>query len=276
MGLTLAEIMLLIIFALLLVIGRDLVSGADDKTIKSKLIALFESLGLPGASEANDFEENFRRLTVFARAGSVVMPGLVDPTTVVNADEAVDRIRRQMTLGRETQAAFGPNRTGQKEEDAAREFVKAAGALYRDQNQAAGPGSATIWLNGLQACKEKCGGGGAPTSCVFEPDGSPSYIYDATLNSGSIQLKDNNVAALSSIGNLPPVAIEFGPELSMTEFLNQTRPLFDWSKDKGCRFYVKILDQTAAAEKSVYKQRLRTVGQHFYHFEPLGDASSRP
>ena len=48
------------------------------------------------------------------------------------------------------------------------------------------------------------------------------------------------------------------------EFLTSTRPLFEWSKEKECRFFVRVYDLTKLDEKAIYKNRLRDVESHFY------------
>ena len=64
--------------------------------------------------------------------------------------------------------------------------------------------------------------------------------------------------------NLPTDAIRLNEILSNRDFLSSTRPLYEWSENKQCRFFVRVEDDTLINEKAVYKDRLKTVERHFY------------
>ena len=64
----------------------------------------------------------------------------------------------------------------------------------------------------------------------------------------------------------------FNQEVQPAQFRNMSRPVYEWSVKKGCRFFVRVYDLTKAEEKAIYKQHLRTVEEHFYPYEVLNGA----
>ena len=66
---------------------------------------------------------------------------------------------------------------------------------------------------------------------------------------------------------LPLQQVIFDQELSHEVFLRTASPLYEWSKKEGCRFFVRVYDQTGPHEKSLYKKRLQAVEGRFYKWE---------
>jgi hypothetical protein len=92
-----------------------------------------------------------------------------------------------------------------------------------------------------------------------------------TLASGSVLVHDNSLPHhASEQATLPIGGMGFDRNVGSAEFLTMTLPLYQWSEAHDCRFFVRIIDETAVHEKAVYKRELRIVGQHFYYFEDVG------
>lgn len=107
-------------------------------------------------------------------------------------------------------------------------------------------------------------------ACWADQTGKPEYIFDVTLKSHSLVIRDNALPnRRSEEASLPIQQVMFGGDLGQDEFRMQTRALFEWSEKEQCRFFVRVLDATAAHEKDIYKRQLRTVGEHFYYYEDL-------
>ena len=106
-------------------------------------------------------------------------------------------------------------------------------------------------------------------ACWANPvTGKPEYIFDIALQSGAIRVHDNALPNRQrEQAKLPLSDLQFDRSLSFNEFRAATRPLFQWSEKEGCRFFVRVTDETAAHEKTKYKLVLRTVQEHFYTFE---------
>ena len=107
-------------------------------------------------------------------------------------------------------------------------------------------------------------------ACWASPvDGKPEYIFQVNLQSSAIVVEDRKLPNhVEDQALLPITPIQFSQAISASDFLAQTRPIYDWSVAHGCRFFVIIADQTGPAEKARYKQQVRTIETHFYKFEP--------
>ena len=65
---------------------------------------------------------------------------------------------------------------------------------------------------------------------------------------------------IRSLGVLNGVALH-------CQYLDETRPVFNWSEANACRFFVRIEDHTQAMNKSQYKVMKRYIEYHFYTYE---------
>lgn len=114
---------------------------------------------------------------------------------------------------------------------------------------------------------EAAGKGTEKPACWATKEGRPEYIFEITLSSGGMRIHDRALPhrkAQQAI--LPLSSIHFDQTVSPSDYRRQTRPLFDWGEARGCRFFVVAVDGTGAAEKQVFKQRLRVMEEHFYKF----------
>jgi hypothetical protein len=106
-------------------------------------------------------------------------------------------------------------------------------------------------------------------ACWANPDtGRPEYVFNVSLTANSVRIQDN--ALLSSqrdLVALPLAGVHFERPLGFNDFRDETRSLFQWSEKQGCRFFVRVVDETAAHEKAGYKLALRVVQERFYTFE---------
>ena len=109
------------------------------------------------------------------------------------------------------------------------------------------------------------------TSCWLNTSNKPEYLFNVTLTSQGIMVHGrlHPPRRQQELAQLPLSTIKRKLPLSSSSFRSQTRPIFDWSKESNCRFFVKVSDQTGPAEKALYKHYLRVVGEHFYTYEPV-------
>jgi hypothetical protein len=106
-----------------------------------------------------------------------------------------------------------------------------------------------------------------PPCWADEVTGKPEYIFDVSITSAGIVIRDNAIPhRAAEEAQLPIKGIDFGRTLSAASFTAETRPLLDWSsrQDPVCRFFVRLYDLTGPAEKTTFKNGLRTVEGHFY------------
>lgn len=102
-------------------------------------------------------------------------------------------------------------------------------------------------------------------SCWYDADRSVAYLFDIALtNDGFVLQAARAPEHHHKRASLPLADVVTGRTLSAEQFLAQTRPLFRWSVGEDCRFFVRAFDLTAAAQKELYKTRMRTLESRFY------------
>jgi hypothetical protein len=115
--------------------------------------------------------------------------------------------------------------------------------------------------------------GGAGTvypSCWVTPDGGTEFVLDVDLLSspdgGRLVIHDSQVP-----GHIDEKArlfsdVQFNQPLTDSAFLDETRQFYDFGtkQQPECRFFVRVNDQTAAQDKSTFKELLLTVEKNFY------------
>lgn len=103
------------------------------------------------------------------------------------------------------------------------------------------------------------------TPC-WATNGVVDFIFDVALTDEGMKIRRNDVPQWAEdYDRLPVEAIRLGPVIPQSEFVGSTRPLFDYSnrKDKDCRFFVRLYDETSVNAKLIYQQRRRAVEGHF-------------
>ncbi len=105
-------------------------------------------------------------------------------------------------------------------------------------------------------------------ACWATNDGKPEYIYDIAITSDSITIRDILLAHRSEDKvKLPTNLIQLNESLSVEAFLEQTEPLFIWSENNNCRFFVRLYDETLTHQKNIYKNMRNITGYRFYSYE---------
>lgn len=269
MGLTMAEIMVLVLFALMLLIGFQAKQNAEQQGAQERLVAIAQHLGV----EPQDIPDNFDRLVAAAELARELER---DAKPGTPGAEVLKDAKEMLALGKQATQALGKNRVGQSAKQAAEEFIKSAAAAFDIQGRKFG--SSKMWISDAASAQKKDEGNGRVLPpCVTAPDGKPAYIFTARLFNEDLQLEDRDVSHVQALGEVSAMfeKIVRGQRISSATFLEQTADVFEWSKATNCRFYTWIEDATGPTEKRLYKQRLRTVGQHFYYFEPNESVEGR-
>ena len=122
------------------------------------------------------------------------------------------------------------------------------------------------------------GGGTDHPSCWYDDDGSVAYLFDVGLmETGLILRLHESPQHEDERRELPLSPIQFGRVLSSTQFVEQTRPIYDRSVAQECRFFALAFDHTSPAQKELYKTRMQQLEQHFYKFAyPTGPSPFAP
>jgi hypothetical protein len=117
------------------------------------------------------------------------------------------------------------------------------------------------------------GQGKGERPCWVRPDGKIEYLYDVVLTSNGIRMREYMLPDRAAARTRYPMpAIDAGETLTPGEFLRRTYPLYRSSLAENCRFFVVIYDGTGAQEKVLYKSLLKTVESHFYKSLDSGPA----
>lgn len=101
--------------------------------------------------------------------------------------------------------------------------------------------------------------------CWADLNGKPEYIYNTDLTSSGIIIHDNHLPnRVEEQASLPIAQIVYEAPLNASAFLQQTYPLLKWGKEHDCRFFVRVADKTEDNQKELYKKLLEAVEGSFY------------
>ena len=260
LGLTMAEVGILVIFVLLLLLAlaafdrkqyAKAVPVPQDRFAKltsaeRALQSINEAIGGSSADTPEEIQELVRALSESAESPE----GQAALRAVRSALEEIKRTEDEI---RRVAEQLGPS-GGDVAETIARQSrdlaMKEGQLQYAEQR--------------LRALGQ---GGAGARPCWVEPNGGVVFLYDVVLTSGGIRMRlRDNVATSPRLADLALPAVEPGTTLSEEEFRSRTRALYDYGRraENQCRFHVYVWDGTAAAEKERYKDLLRTVEGHFY------------
>jgi hypothetical protein len=262
LGLTMAEVGILIIFVLLLLIAFEelarerLVRGfqgmlavtpqrlrelqSEEHTMKG----MVEELGV-GPESTDDLPRRLVRMLQTLSSSGAALSALAE------AKEEIAKLRAVGDALRKALADVGSNGP-----DAAVDRLQEQELKIADQEGQ---------LKRYERRLSEEGRGKGERPCWVKPDGTIDYLYDVVLTSGGIRMREYVLPHRAvQRAKLPMPAVDSKETLAPAEFLRRTRPLFDRGLAENCRFFTVIYDGTASNEKALYKSLLRTVEGHFY------------
>jgi hypothetical protein len=247
LGLTMTEMMLLILFILLLLMGVTL--ATREEAIRKKDARI---------SELADVESFLQEET---RKGD----GKVSVTNIIQ------HIRRQKQLENQIAAMKPQAEAGKALEDIIREIKRSGGQgtpkeiaevirqiaeLQKEKKTLAGQ----VAQMTKQIQKTGKGGNEFP-SCWVTPQGKTQSIYDLYLTTSGIRIRDRKLPDhVEDEVMLPISQVELNTNLTTAAFLEQLRPLYNWSVENKCRFYVILHSDTASAPV----QAVNAANNYFY------------
>jgi len=266
LGLTMAEIGILIIFILLLLIAFDYLQREEmaerfaNKTpveparlqqlerAETSLQEIGEALGVTAPEPSDDFTRLVRIVDAAARS-----PG--GQTALVEAHELIKEMERaveRVAGAAEKLEAGSGDKVADEIESLSSRVENQEGLLTRYENQLARLGQ---------------GIGGRP--CWVQSNGDIDFLYDVVLRSGGISMREREYPhRAAERARLPMPAVLPGETLTAGEFMRRTAPLYAQAKKDNCVFFVVVYDATAPHEKDVFIDLLRTVEGHFYKSFP--------
>jgi len=298
LGLTMAEIFTLVVFALLLALAAIVQKRQQDADrLQARVILLEQQLHefLPDQTSQQKFDDIFKELqraraeVAQLRAANSTIPALtekakaadelkkalaaagIDPASVDSPSEAQKLADKIQLANKITEAAKGTGKPGAEPTPA--EIQKLLDAGKDATTQEANLRGQIANLNArLKATPGK--GGTLPPCWADELTGKEEFIFDVAITpTGLIVHNSAPDHRLDEERNLPIADVEFDKEVSFASFVKTTQPLFNWShkQDPECRFFVRRLDHTGPSQKESYKNGMKAIEAHFYKAN-VGDA----
>jgi hypothetical protein len=256
LGLTMAEVGILIIFVLLLLIGfnewtkivereaaKDSVSVAKGRMAaledsERQFAAVAAAVELPPTAT----EEEIRAMVRAVVASAATPAGQSSLQEVRTALDLIRRIRDELI------AKNYPKNLIDQIERQGFTIANQQGQLAHYEKQLLNAG---------------LGKGERP--CWVKPDGTIEFLFDVVLASNGIRMRENVFPNRDKERSaLPMAATDPNEVLTEGEFLRRTAPLYNSSLSANCRFFVTVYDATGPAQKDLYKSLMRTVEGHFY------------
>jgi hypothetical protein len=290
LGLTMAEVGILIIFVLLLLIGfwdwdqRRLLRGAEVRISRDRMASLAQAeasmvevrrvLGSEEGSDGEDVQRKLQRMEEESRLHVELRKALKisdseDPEEIVRLVNALASGSSESALSqlRETSREIKRALDQAKSEGCSDALTKQVeGQSFRIANQEG-------QLKHYETELAKAGLGKEERPCWVHPDGATEYLYDVVLGSSGIKMREREYPERSAErATLPMPTVDSSEVLQPVEFLERTKPLFESSRAQNCRFFVVVYDATGPTQKALYKDLLQTVEDHFYKWLDHGTA----
>ena len=298
LGLTLAEIMLLLLFVLLLALSflvqngeREVAAVRQELTEQQNQVrALTAQLAAAGVQKQQQkaFNDVFIELQLakgeLERKDKLVADLSGKLETMKDAPEKAaswDSLERELG-GPQDPKKLAERLLTTRESAAVAEAVKGSGlpmepkelaqklADLRELEKLAvqALGDKAKAEERLDYFKRRAGLGNELPSCWINAGTKQAeYLYDVVLGSTGIVVHDRAPEyRRPEMAKLPIDGVAYGKVLGQRDFYGMFRPLYDWSEQQQCRFFVRAFDRTEAHEKEVFKGLLRSVEGFFYKY----------
>jgi hypothetical protein len=263
LGMTMAEIVILIIFLLLLafatILDREQKAHAAEKRLVEKNKSLIEKIiQIADRSDPAITEELVRAIE-----------GLPNIIQLINkndlkkeGEDGIDKTLLAMVENEVAKKSVEADTHGKTVDERLAEALQSQKELetenqnLRDQKD-----------NLVSQMKSEGRGVDSPP-CWSDTFKNPEYIYKVDLTSRGIIVHDNPLPDRNDEkAKLPIRGVALDTLLTIPQFRAQTAPLFQLSQQMKCRFFVLLYDRTGITEKEIYKRYKQAVEDHFYKKE---------
>ena len=236
LGLTMAEIAILIIFVLLLALAALLARESDRRQAAERELVRFEQIAALFEEEALPEDPVALKAALRER---------------VDTHRDADSWRRDADSWRELV---------RETETTPSELLEMAEAMSAAARAGMSPAEVREAIESRQV-----GGGSDYPSCWYDRDGTVAYLFDvALMASGFVVDLARAPQHEAERAVLPLDLVQTGSVVTQAQFLRQTRPVYEWSVQRGCRFFVRAFDLTAPDQKDLYKRRMSVLESRFY------------
>ncbi len=297
LGFTMAEIMILILFAILMALGATMFSKeARIKALTQITSNTEESARLvqeirSAFPDAQTIDEQFKELRMAIKNSKELktiqhefeklraeienykeLKSLLEKTSSLS-EVTPEEMAKDAILGKELKE-FAQKQNPPVDPNDIKSAFKALNNLTDLVSQKRSLEKEVETLKGqIINLTERFGGRGTEyPPCWVSKEGKLEYIFDIALNSNGFIIRDRKLPNRQEDQTLLPIQqIKFDSLISSPTFSRQTEALLNWSKAHNCRFFVRIFDQTGHQEKDVYKHQERILQQSFYSYEVLNE-----
>ncbi|WP_441252105.1 hypothetical protein AB8A28_09225 [Tardiphaga sp. 71_E8_N1_1] len=297
-GLTLAEVLLLLLFLMLLAFAAQfqrLRVEADQAQLRFDLLSrdlsdlkpLQSALFANGAADISGVEalvERFRLLTETEREVARLRIDnalLVKRTASIEALGAdADSKLRALSQTLQRAAEIDPSDPPALLKRAVEVIGRLGASTQPDQVQPLSKMTSSSELsqklNAVEATAEKyrrerdnlmnSGKGLSYPSCWIDNAGRTEFLFDVVFMDSGVKVNDATPGRAQDQAWTMVQNFARGSEISERAFLSATSKLASWSRDQKCRFYTRNHDATGATNKTRYKYLQGQIEQNFYPF----------
>lgn len=282
LGLTFAELLILLLFIVMLVLGKTLKDGSDDNKKQYSETQLSEMRLLASLLKSND-EESYNKITKLLKEGkkekayqyltgktpisikgakhSFTERELIDMKSIISLIEKNDSESSKVI---QKHLRDGDIEKAYQEIIESSSILKNATAEIKVKNNIIGDCRAQN--KHLVNIKNIGGRGGDFPSCWRENgDGAIQYLFNIELTDSGIMVHDNIILSRENEKQLLPLkGFKFDSPMQPAEFINAGQKLKKLSDDNSCRFFVNISDKTSPSSKEHYKKLRNSVESIFY------------
>lgn len=290
LGFTVAEIVLLILFALLLALAGFIVSGKAEVEKAAATNAVFlTAIGAVKSSDPEKFKMEVEKVItqqinyeskirdIEKRVGGRLLPDDVydtiqsenlDLTTAEGKKRLLDLLIVALDAQRRVKDEGGKAKTGKEIIESCKtgsEFINTFGKQRSVHEVELGikdeKGKAEHW----KGVASQCGLGGTLPPCYRQSVNEPIlFLFDVRIKPEGLVLLDTAAEKYRErlqvdFPHTPPL----GKPISEAEFRLATFQYLDWGRRKECRFYVTVFDDLPN-DKDRLKSSLKAVESNFY------------
>jgi cell division protein FtsL len=263
LGLTLAEIMLLLLFILLLSfmsilqrehLKRDLTKKPKLELVSKKNLAIEQAIQIIEKQDPSSMDDLVQGIEA-----------LPDNLKLIKKDSLAKD--RKETPAEVISRGLDKLKIEKKIKDLSKKSV--TDQLEQSLESQKGLESKITNLVGQNKYLSKqivsTGKGDGYPSCWVDSAGKVEFIFDLRLSHNGITIINNKIShRQADQAKLPISMITYSKYLEPEEFETQTSGIHKWAIDNKCHFFVRIFDDTAADEKVIYKDLLQTAEGSFY------------
>lgn len=248
LGLTMAEVGILIIFVLLLLIAlreRRLLGARSVPTDRLAALEQAESTLSEIRSALGLHEAASEEITRLVRS-------LAEIAATSEARSTLEKLRAVQEELARIREAIGDHAAAEQL------MAQVEQLTFRVSNQEG-------QLRRYEKQLKESGSGQGQRACWVKPDGTIEYLYEVVLASNGIRMREYvTPERAKERSTLPMPKVDPRETMQPDDFLRRTQPLYEHGRAANCRFLVVVYDATGPTEKERYKKLLTTVEGHFF------------